>query len=128
MNKRILFINDYASASVIPGIVADAGFSVDSVKKSEVALSGATVARYDLIIFMESPYADIWADCEKIRKSISLPLIVISPEATTETSVKAINAGADYFLRKPFGYMELIARISSLLQRAACIQPMSLAS
>lgn len=128
MNKRILFVNDYASASDIPSIVAEAGFSVDSVKKSETALSGAMVARYDLIILMESPYADIWADCEKIRKSISVPLIVISPNASTETSVKAINAGADYFIRKPFGYMELIARISSLLLRAASNVPMSLAS
>ncbi len=128
MNKRILFINDYATASVIPGIIAEAGYSVDSIKKSGAALSGATVARYDLIILMESPHADSWTDCERIRKSISVPIIVISPNASTETSVKAINAGADYFIRKPFGYMELIARISSLLLRAASMQPMSLAS
>jgi len=45
------------------------------------------------------------------------PIIVISPNASTETCVKAINAGADYFMRKPFGPLELLARIRSLLQR-----------
>lgn len=65
--------------------------------------------------------------CEKLRRSTSIPLIVISYEASTETCVKAINAGADYFMRKPFGPLELHARINSLLQRVPYNQNMSIA-
>ena len=128
MNKRILFINDYTSASVIPDIVAEAGYSVDTAQKSEAALGVPDASRYDLIILVESPYADSWVDCEKIRQATSSPLIVISDNANTETCVKTIDAGADYFIRKPIGSLELIARISSLLQRAAYHQLISMAS
>jgi len=117
MNKRILFINNYTATSTIPELVAGAGYSVEVTLDLEVAYRGLESRNYDLIILLENPYASSWLTCQDIRRLTSIPLIVISHEATTETCVKAINAGADYFMRKTFGTLELFARINSLLQR-----------
>jgi DNA-binding response OmpR family regulator len=128
MNKNILFINDYTATSIVPDIVSQAGYGVDISLKLELALKHLDIPSYDLIILVESPYAESWTACENIRQSTALPLIVISTNASTETCVKAINAGADYFMRKPFGPMELLARINSILQRVSYHQPMPLVS
>lgn len=124
MNKKILFVNDFTADTVVPEIVAQAGYRVDIALKAETALSEPV---YDLIILVVSPYAESWLACEKIRKTTSVPLIVISTNASTETCIRAINAGADYFMRKPFGPMELLARVNSLLQRVSYRQAIPLA-
>jgi two-component system, OmpR family, response regulator len=128
MNNKILFINDYTATSTVPDIASQAGYSVDTALKLETALGKPDMPDYDLIILMASPYAQSWLACENIRQATGRPLIVISTYASPETCVKAINAGADYFMRMPFGPMELVARINSLFQRVAYHQPMSLVS
>jgi two-component system response regulator MtrA len=128
MNKRILFINNYTATSTVPEYIAGAGYRVDIVLNSEAASHELETRDYDLIILLENPYAASWVVCEKIRQLTSIPLIVISSNASTETCVKAINAGADYFMRKPFGSLELLARMNSLLQRVPYYQPIPLVS
>ncbi|MHB8104872.1 MAG: response regulator transcription factor [Dehalococcoidales bacterium] len=125
MNKRILFIKDYAAASIIPDVIFQAGYNVDIAIKSEIALRGLDAVNYNLVILAESPDVESWIDCENIRKSTTLPLIVISHSASPEACVKAINAGADFFIRKPFGPLELLARINSLVQRTTSRLPVS---
>ncbi len=127
MNRRILFINNYTATSTIPELIAGAGYRVDITLDLESATRELETHNYDLVILLENPYAPSWATCERIRRWTSIPLIVISYEATTETCVKAINAGADYFMRKQFGPLELHARISSLLMRVPNNQTISLA-
>jgi DNA-binding response OmpR family regulator len=117
MNKRILFINHCSVTSIIPEIIARAGFSVDISLNAKSVLNKSGMPNYDMIILLESPYAESWVSCAGIRQYTSIPLIVISANASPETCVKAIAAGADYFMRKPFGPMELLARVNSLLQR-----------
>jgi DNA-binding response OmpR family regulator len=65
----------------------------------------------------QSPQAENWSFCRDIKNVTDTPLIVISNRATARDCVKAINAGADFFMRKPFGPLEFSARIHSLLQR-----------
>lgn len=127
MNKRILFINNYTATSTIPELIAGAGYRVDITLNPEAASHELETRKYDLAVLLENPYAPSWLTCEKIRRSTSIPLIVISYEASTETCVKAINTGADYFIRKPFGPLELYARINSLLSRVPSNQTISLA-
>ena len=127
MNKRILFINNYTASSSVPELIASAGHKVEVALDIEVACRGLESRNYDLIVLLENPYASSWLTCQNIRRLTTLPLIVISHGATTETCVKAINAGADYFMRKPFGPLELLARINSLLQRVPSNRSISLA-
>ena len=127
MNKRILFLNNFTATSTIPELVASAGYRVETTLNPEAASKELNARRYDLMILLENPYADSWAVCEQLRRLTSIPMIVISYNASTETCVKAINAGADFFMRKPFGPLELLARINSLLQRVPQNQSISVA-
>jgi DNA-binding response OmpR family regulator len=128
MRKKVLFILNVSTTSIVPELLARTGFRVDVACNSETGLQRLDAQAYDVIIFRESPLAESWLLCEKIRRLTTTPLIVISSNASTETCVKAINAGADYFMRKPFGPLELLARVNSLLQRTASRQPVPLGS
>lgn len=117
MAKKVLFFNNTRSLLLISGLLSRSGFEVDLVNDEDTGLLKLANGAYDIVIVQESPYLESWTICERIRSVTRIPLIVISLNASTETCVRAINAGADYFLRKSFGPLELLARISSLLQR-----------
>jgi two-component system response regulator VanR len=124
--KKALIINNtdndvsYAPSSQL---LIREGYDVHMVASSNAGLQQLDAQEYDLIIVHESPQAQSWQLCEEIRHLSRMPLIVISPNASADTCVKAINAGADYFLRKPFGPLEFMARVQSLLQRTSQNQP-----
>lgn len=128
MAKKVLFINKSSPASVIPEMLAGAGLEISEAYGEETALQRLTSEPYDLVILMENAAAEIWEHCRKIRNHAAAPLIVISSGASTETCIKAINAGADFFLRKPFGPLELMARINALFQRVPSVQSVPLVS
>ena len=101
---------------------------MDVVSDSDAGLRHLENQACDAIIVLESPGAESWRLCQKIRDLSAIPLIIISSSASTETCVKAINAGADYFIRKPFGPLEFLARVNSLLQRTPLRQPVPVGS
>src|SRR6187401_2620504 len=55
--------------------------------------------------------------CRQIRKSSSVPIIVLSVRGEEQTKVEALDAGADDYITKPFGMDELLARIRAALRR-----------
>lgn len=116
MSKRVLFIDNVPGHSGC-SVLAKAGYAVDVAPTTDVGLQQLHTRRHDVIIIQERPDAESWQLCEKIRRVSTRPLIVISPEASVETSAKTLKAGADYFLRKPFGSLEFSARVASLLRR-----------
>lgn len=116
--KRILFINNRKTPTIVPRLLITAGFVVDTAHDIENGSQFSIADNYDLIIAVESPDAESWRLCQKIRRQTVKPLIIISTNASTETCVQAINAGADFFLRKSFGALELVARVNTLLQRS----------
>lgn len=128
MDKKVLFINNTGAASLVPGLLAGNGYGVDVAFDSETGLRHLVERSYDLAIVLESPAAESWHLCEKIRRLTGIPLIIISSNASTETCVKAISAGADYFMRKPFGPLELLARVGSLFQRTLSRQTIPVVS
>ena len=128
MGKKVLFINNIRSLLLISGLLSEVGYEVDLAHGADSGLSKLESQPYDIVIVLESPAVESWPICEMIRNLTSAPLIVISLNASTETSVKAIHSGADYFLRKPFGPLELLARISSLRQRTSSRHPVSIYS
>jgi DNA-binding response OmpR family regulator len=116
--KKVLFLNNRAILSIVPKLLTVAGFVVDIAHDDENGLQLLNVDNYDLIITVESPNTESWRLCKNIRHQTTKPLIVISNNASTETCVQAINSGADFFLRKPFGALEFLARVNALLQRS----------
>lgn len=128
MGKKVLFINNNRSLLLISGLLSKMGYEVNLVDSVAIGLSKLDKEVYDLIIIQENPNTESWRICEQIRWVSSTPLVVISLNASPDTCAKAINAGADFFLRKPFGPLEFLARINSLLQYNTPRQPFSLIS
>jgi DNA-binding response OmpR family regulator len=121
--KKVLFINEVNPGSMIPQMLASSGYNIVSTNSTEDRLDRLESGEYGLIILLENAAAESWVTCTAIRRLTPAPLIVISPGATAESCVKTIMSGADFFLRKPFGPMELISRINALLLRLPARQP-----
>jgi two-component system KDP operon response regulator KdpE len=60
--------------------------------------------------------------CARIRKTSSVPIIVLSVKGDESTKVQALDAGADDYVTKPFGMDELHARIRALSRRTAAVR------
>jgi DNA-binding response OmpR family regulator len=125
MKESALVINRFSSPlqAGVYKLLAASGYRVDAAADLEMALAKLDRRRYDVIINIESPRAESWQPCERLRRATGTPIIVVSPQAGAEACVRAINAGADYFLRKPFGPLEFLARVRSLSQRPRLPHP-----
>ena len=116
MNKKVLFIDNAVSYRNGHHLLREEGYHVDVVADRGIQ-DRLDIEDYDIIILQEDPETDKWSLCEKVRRLCRQPLIVISLNASADTCVRAIEAGADYFMRQPFGRREFTARVHSLLQR-----------
>ncbi len=56
------------------------------------------------------------------KKTVLVPVIMVTAKTTELDKVKGLDMGADDYLTKPFGVMELISRVKALLRRSASIQ------
>ena len=73
----------------------------------------------DLIITdLQMPEMDGIELCREIRKTSTLPIIVLSVKGEERTKVAALDAGADDYVLKPFGIDELLARVRAALRRS----------
>jgi DNA-binding response OmpR family regulator len=74
----------------------------------------------DLILLdLVMPYMDGWKALERVRHVSDCPVIIITGKGETEDIVKGLlQSGADEYLVKPFGVLELLARVSAVLRRS----------
>ena len=63
--------------------------------------------------------------CRTIRDSLSVPIVVLSARGAEGDKVRALDAGADDYVTKPFGTEELLARIRANLRRSDAPSPPS---
>ncbi|HEU0168666.1 MAG TPA: response regulator transcription factor [Chloroflexota bacterium] len=89
-----------------------AGDGIEGVQK-------ARAWRPDLILLdLAMPRMGGLTACEQIREFSSAPIIVLSVMGEEQDKVRALDAGADDYITKPFGMQELMARIRVALRRA----------
>jgi len=123
MAKKVLIIDNTTSPVTSSRLLAGDGYDIDMVCDIDTGRRRLDNQVYNVIIIKAGPETESWQLCEEIRHLSDIPLIVISMNASADTCVKAINAGADYFLRKPLGPLEFRARVNSLIQRTALKPP-----
>jgi DNA-binding response OmpR family regulator len=117
MGKKALFINNNAAHVAITEPLNGADFTIDTALDTATGLKQLETQDYDIAVVIENNGAESWQLCEKIRNMTAIPLIVVSANTSPEACARAIYAGADYFMRKPFGPREFLARVNSLMQR-----------
>jgi two-component system KDP operon response regulator KdpE len=101
-------------------ILREAGFEVIAVANGEEALDQAAVqAPEAAIIDLVLPDADGVEVCRRLREWSQMPIIVLSAVGEEDAKVRALEAGADDYVTKPFGPRELVARLEAALRRSA---------
>jgi two-component system KDP operon response regulator KdpE len=80
-----------------------------------VALSGVDAAIVDLVL-PDGSGIDL---CRRLREWSSMPIIVLSAVGQQEEKVRALRAGADDYVTKPFDPQELVARLEAVLRRVS---------
>lgn len=99
------------------------GYTVDIVEDGKKALTRISLHRkdYDVVILdLMLPSMDGHEICREMRaRDITVPVLVLTARAETETKVNLLLSGADDYLVKPFSFAELSARVQALLRRPA---------
>ncbi len=99
-------------------ILRDAGFEAIPASTAEEALDLAAVSRPDAAILdLVLPDIDGVELCRRLREWTDMPVIVLSAVGDEDAKVRALAAGADDYVTKPFGPRELIARLQANLRR-----------
>lgn len=94
------------------------GYVVRAVPNGPSALAAAQDARPDAIVVdLAMPRMDGVEVIERLRVWTRIPIIVLSAHTDEANKVRALDAGADDFIDKPFGNEELLARIRTALRR-----------
>jgi two-component system alkaline phosphatase synthesis response regulator PhoP len=97
------------------------GFDVDVAGDGDAGLRAATSGSPDLVVLdVMMPKRDGYEVCRTLRKSQpQLPILMLTAKGQEDDLVLGLKVGADDYVRKPFSVVELVARIESLLRRAA---------
>jgi two-component system KDP operon response regulator KdpE len=111
--------NESQGVRALKVVLRGAGFDVYATHTAEEALEYAALRTPDAaIIEMLLPDGNGVDLCRELRAWVSPALIVLSAVGDEEQKVRALEAGADDYVLKPFGPAELIARLRAILRRA----------
>src|ERR1700760_152629 len=120
MNPRVLVVDDEPQIlRALRIVLRDAGFEVVPAASVEEALDAAALkppaaAIVDLVL----PDGDGIDVTRSIREWSKMPILVLSAVGEEDEKVRALEAGADDYVTKPFGPRELVARLQAALRRA----------
>lgn len=117
--KKILIVEDDAHVqSFVRKGLSEEGFAVDVASDGDEGLRRFAQQNFDLIILdIMLPTISGLEVCRKIREKSNVPILLLTALGTAENVALGLNTGADDYLVKPFKFIELIARIRSLLRR-----------
>ena len=106
--------------------LASQGYMVLEARSGEEALETLRSERPDLVLLdINMPGISGLETCKEIRSNSDVPIIILTVRNTEKDKVRALDAGADDYVVKPFGAEELLARIRAALRRAAVTEPVS---
>jgi two-component system KDP operon response regulator KdpE len=118
--RRVLVVDDELQIlRALKVILREAGFEPVAVATAEEALDVAATRPPDAaIVDLVLPDGDGVEVCRSLRQWSEMPILVLSAVGDEEQKVRALEAGADDYVTKPFGARELVARLGAALRRA----------
>ncbi len=120
MPKKILLVDDEKTlVKVLRFNLEKEGYEVCCAYDGETALSLQEKEQPDLIILdLMLPKVNGFDVCKKIRKTQSVPIIMLTAKTEDIDKILGLELGADDYLTKPFNPRELLARIKAILRRS----------
>jgi DNA-binding response OmpR family regulator len=123
--KKILLVEDDTRVcSFINKGLTENGFEVTIAMDGELGLQLALNGQFDLIILdIMLPNINGLEVCRQIRlQSTEIPILFLTAMGSTENVVIGLDSGADDYLVKPFKFIELLARIKTLMRRGGKLE------
>lgn len=117
---KILIIEDEVLlADSIRTLLQAKGFEAEAVYDGEAGRDYAELGVYDLLILdVMMPKMDGYQVARSVRASrCGTPILMLTARSSVEDRIEGLNAGADYYLPKPFDTRELLACVNALLRR-----------
>ena len=117
---KILIVEDETLlADSIRSVLERKGFEVECVYDGESGAEYAELGIYDLLILdVMMPKMNGYQVAREVRsKRCGTPILMLTARSELEDRIEGLNAGADYYLTKPFDLRELLACINALLRR-----------
>lgn len=117
---KILIIEDEKLlADSVQALLERKGFQVEVAYDGETGEEYAELGIYDLLILdVMMPKMDGYEVARQVRaKRCNTPILMLTAKSGLEDRIQGLNAGADYYLTKPFDTRELLACINALLRR-----------
>ena len=119
--QTVLVVEDEASiASFVALYLKNAGYSVKTAATGAEALQQAGSGDLALIILdLMLPDVDGIEVCRRLRKTSDVPILMLTARDEDVDKIIGLEVGADDYMTKPFNPRELVARVKSILRRAA---------
>lgn len=117
---KILIIEDEKLlAKSLCDLLESKGFETEAVYDGKTGREYAELGIYDLLILdVMMPEMDGYEVARRIRaRHCAVPILMLTAKSGLEDRIEGLNAGADYYLTKPFDSRELLACVNALLRR-----------
>src|SRR5216110_2247050 len=119
--KMVVIDDEPANGALLEMMLAEGGYTrVKAVTDSRLAMETCISFEPDLVLLdLMMPHVDGFTVLESLRAAAGesfLPIIVLTADANETTKLRALRAGATDFLLKPFDQLEVLLRMSNLLE------------
>jgi DNA-binding response OmpR family regulator len=121
---KILVVEDEAILrETIAYNLKSGGHEVQTVEDGEAALNAIRDGHPELVVLdIMLPTIDGFEVCSQIRRTSSIPILILTARDDEIDRVVGLEIGADDYLTKPFSMRELMARVKALLRRRELLQ------
>jgi two-component system, OmpR family, KDP operon response regulator KdpE len=118
---RVLVVDDESQiVRALKVVLREAGFEAVPAETASQALDLAALRPPEAaIVDLVLPDGDGVEVTRRLREWSEMPILVLSALGEEDQKVRALEAGADDYITKPFGARELVARLQAALRRAA---------
>ena len=110
--KILIVEDDRPLSDSLRALLEDCGYQVEAVYDGEAGVE------YAILMDMQMPEMDGCQAARRLRaRKCAVPILMLTARSQLEDRVEGLNAGADYYLAKPFDTRELLACVGALLRR-----------